>query len=278
MSKPVNLTIADVARETGVGTATLRAWEERHGFPAPLRLPGGQRRYGADDLFRIRRVIAERAAGATLAGAIAKATAEPAPSGSFFADLRWGATRLEPQVVSKRTMVALSHAIEDECSARAERAILVGAFQERRFYAQARNRWRDLSAGARRAVAFADFHTAREPFDGPAEVPITRSDALSREWAIVHLAPRSSVLFLGRELPGRGRRLDATRRFELVWTAEPAVVWDAVEAAARLAEGSAPSVARALRADLAEFAYPLPFDPGFVVALTNRMVGYLDRR
>jgi DICT domain-containing protein len=266
-----------VARATGVATATLRAWEERHGFPAPSRLPGGQRRYDEDDLARIRRVLAERAAGATLPGAIARAAAESSSSGSFFADLRWGTGRLEPQVVKKRTLVALSHAIEDVCSARAERGLLVGAFQERRFYAQSRSRWSDLADGARRAVVFADFEAASEPEAGPAEVPIPRRDALNREWAIVHLAPRSSVLLLARELPGGARRRDSARRFEVVWSPKPSLVYQALQAAVRMADRTAPSVARALRADLAECPSPLPLDPAFVVELTNRMVGYLDR-
>jgi DNA-binding transcriptional MerR regulator len=82
MSTHSNPTIAEVAREAGVSAATLRAWEERHGVPAPLRLPGGQRRYGEDELARIRRVLAERTAGATLAGAIARTAADDAASGS----------------------------------------------------------------------------------------------------------------------------------------------------------------------------------------------------
>ena len=277
MSKHPNLTIAEVARETGVSPATLRAWEERHGFPAPERLAGGQRRYGEEDLARIRRVLAEREAGATLASAVARAAVDDHPSASFFAELRSGSRSLQSQVVRKRTLVALSHAIEDECSLRAERGLLVGAFQERRFYADSRRRWRDLARGARRAVVFADFESAQTPARAPAEVPIPHDDAVGREWAIVHLAPRSSVLLLARELPGRPRRRDGERRFELVWSTDPPLVWDAIETAAGLAERTAPSVAAALREDLAAVSHPLGFDPAFVIALTNRMVGYLDR-
>jgi DICT domain-containing protein len=107
-------------------------------------------------------------------------------------------------------------------------------------------------------------------------VPIPRNDALGREWAIVHLAPRSSVLLLARELPRRGRARDVERRFELVWSTDPQLVWDAVETAARLAERTAPGVAAGLRDDLAAAPHPLGFDPAFAIALTNRMVGYVD--
>lgn len=276
MSK--HLTIAEVARETGLNPATLRAWENRHGFPRPRRLPGGHRRYRQDDVEAVRRVVAERAAGATLRGAIARAVAvEEETGGSFFAELRWGEQRLEPQVVTKTTLTAVSHAIEDECSARAERAVLVGAFQQRRFYERARRRWRDLAQGARRAVVFADFEHARCPEDEPAEVPIRHGDPLEREWVLIHLAPRSSVLLLGREVPGQTGCTDAARRFEFGWSAEPSPVRKALDVAVRLARKEAPAVGAALAADLEVLPPPLGLDPGFLTALTNRMVGYLDR-
>jgi len=273
-----DLSIAEMAEQTGVSAVTLRAWEQRHGFPAPERLAGGHRRYTPEDVTLVHRVLAERAAGSTLGGAIARARQdERRTGGSFFAEIHHGPSRIESQVVSKRTMIALSHAIEDESSARAERALLVGVFQEQRFFAAGRGRWRDLASGAQRAVVFSDFSTTRTPADGPAEVPMIASDALEQEWAVVVLAPRSSVLLLGRELPGERRRRDLARRFELVWSAAPAAVWAALETAVRLARRTAPSIALDLRADLNEFPYPLGPDPAFVTALTNRMVGYLDR-
>jgi len=278
LSRPPDLTIADVVDQTGVGAATLRAWEQRHGFPAPERLPGGHRRYTPEDVTLVRRVLAERTAGSTLGGAIARARQEESEAeGSFYAEARRSPVRAEPQVVSKRTMIALSHAIEDESSARAERSLLVGVFQERRFFAAARSRWLDLARGAQRAVVFADFPEARSPAHGPAEVPILSPDALEREWVVAVLAPRSSVLLVGRERPGERHRRDLDRRFELVWSAMPAVVWAALETAVRLAKRTAPSIALDLRADLNGFPNPLAPDPGFVTALTNRMVGYLDR-
>lgn len=39
-----------VTRRTGIGEHTLRAWERRFGFPAPLRLESGHRRYPADQV------------------------------------------------------------------------------------------------------------------------------------------------------------------------------------------------------------------------------------
>ena len=72
-----DLTITQLAGATGVSSATLRAWEERHDFPRPRRLDGGHRRYDPADVDAIRAVVAERASGATLRGAIDRVQARP---------------------------------------------------------------------------------------------------------------------------------------------------------------------------------------------------------
>lgn len=50
------LTIAAVERETGIGKDTLRAWERRYGFPAPVRNDRGDRAYTWAQVERLRRV------------------------------------------------------------------------------------------------------------------------------------------------------------------------------------------------------------------------------
>ncbi|MDB2447266.1 MerR family transcriptional regulator [bacterium] len=39
------MSIGDVARATGISVYKLRIWERRYGFPEPLKLPSGHRRY-----------------------------------------------------------------------------------------------------------------------------------------------------------------------------------------------------------------------------------------
>jgi MerR family transcriptional regulator, light-induced transcriptional regulator len=48
------LTIAAVARDTGLGKDTLRVWERRYGFPQPLRDSNGDRVYPAAQVLRLR--------------------------------------------------------------------------------------------------------------------------------------------------------------------------------------------------------------------------------
>src|SRR4051812_46463721 len=117
-----HLTIGAVAEQTGVSVAVLRSWEQRHGFPAPMRLASGHRRYTLEQVEEVRRVLRDRNAGMSLDAAIAgvagrAARVEP----SIFAGLRrtWG--ELPVHELSKRAMLAVSRAIEDECCAQADR-------------------------------------------------------------------------------------------------------------------------------------------------------------
>jgi methanogenic corrinoid protein MtbC1 len=48
------LSIAAVERETGLSKDTLRVWERRYGFPAPLRDALGERAYPADQVDKLR--------------------------------------------------------------------------------------------------------------------------------------------------------------------------------------------------------------------------------
>ncbi len=45
--------MAAVTTRTGIGQHTLRAWERRFGFPTPLRLPSGHRRYTDEQIARL---------------------------------------------------------------------------------------------------------------------------------------------------------------------------------------------------------------------------------
>jgi DNA-binding transcriptional MerR regulator/methylmalonyl-CoA mutase cobalamin-binding subunit len=68
-----DLSIGDVAKATGIGPDTIRAWERRFGRPKPIRLPSGHRRYSRHDVRWLRRV-AEALARGHRAGVVVPAT------------------------------------------------------------------------------------------------------------------------------------------------------------------------------------------------------------
>lgn len=273
------LSIGEVVRATGLGEATLRAWERRYGFPQPRREPSGHRRYAAEEVERILRVLAERERGIALPVAIERARLSSAGVPSLFARLRERRPDLQPMTVRKRHLTWLARAIEEESAARAERALLIGAFQRERFYRHSESRWRRLSDGADVAFVFADFDGVRQPNGAPAELPVDRSHPVSREWALVCEAPEHSACLVAWEPPGRIAGDDGDREFEVLLSVEPPVVREAAEAATALAAPLAPAVAEAARTYLEQLAPPRPDRQlRLSSAITARLLSSLERR
>ena len=271
------LTPRDVARRTGLSPATLRLWEQRYGFPRPARLPSGHRRSAGDELERLLEVQRERAEGRSLPAAIERALGSaPSTEESLFAGLRRRRPDLVPYLLAKRSLIALSHAIEDESCARADRGLLFGTFQEERFYRQAERRWRGLARTADAAVALAGFSEVREEEGAPTEVPLGRSAPAAREWGLIWDGPTYSACLAAWERPGQEGGADSERLFETIWTVEPELVREASRIAAGLAAQGAPHLSAALTEALA--GRPLPSHErrvGQVTALASRMVAYM---
>ena len=243
------IAIGELAARTGVEEGTLRMWERRHGFPEPQRLPSGHRRYRESDVEQIGRVLRERASGLSLAAAIERVATAGGTEQSVFAGIRARRPDLQPVALRKTALLALTHAIEDESCAQAERPLLFGSFQRERFFRQSQRRWRDFARTARLAAVFADFERARVPAGGPAELPIDRDGPLTREWAVVCEAPGHAVCVTGIELPAARRRRDPAREFEVIWSVEPDVVRAAADVCLGLLRASAPELADGIEDD-----------------------------
>jgi DICT domain-containing protein len=265
------LTIGQLAERTGLQPGTLRMWETRHGFPRAERLPSGHRRYPESEVVHVLEVVRSRDRGLSLTAAIERVTNDLVRTiPSIYAGLRRLRPDLHPYPVPKRLLVPISHAIEDECSARGERAVFVGSFQRERFYRQAERRWRGFARTAELAVALADFPELREPKDAPLEIPIERGHPLANEWAIVCDGPAFTACLAGWERPTPGERV-----FEMLWSVEPDVVREAARLGLELAARQLPSVAEE---EPERFREPPVADPGAVeraTAITNRMVAYM---
>jgi DICT domain-containing protein len=252
-------------------------WEARHGFPQPDRSDGGHRRYQPEEVDRVQRVAAERQAGLALPLAIRRVRdQEPLEDVSLFAELRRLHPELTPRTLTKRAMIGLSFAIEDETMARAERPILCGAFQRQRFYRQVQHRWQELARTAFASFVFADFTRVRRPATSPMEVPLASGSPMMREWLLVSWDQRLAVCLVGWELPEQRQPADSGRRFEAVWTLET----DLVRRAAHLCVGRVAGLAPALAATARERIDSLT-GPGAAeqlraaAALTTRMAEHL---
>jgi DICT domain-containing protein len=270
------LTIGELARQARISTQLVRAWEQRFGFPEPVRLPSGHRRYTDADVRSVRRVVEERDRGLRLEEAIATTlrSGQVGESSSVYAALSRRHPGLASYTLTKRTLLALSWAIEDEAVAQSSSGVLLGTFQRGRYYGQSRRRWEDLARTARATVAMADFD-AHDDEARPATVALPPDSPLLREWVVVHEAPDFAAALVAFELPGHGADGD-DRPFEALWSVEGDVVRDAavLTAQAGAAVGSHES-ARVLA--MLEEDRTLPHTaPAAATAVFNRMVAYTD--
>jgi MerR family transcriptional regulator, light-induced transcriptional regulator len=255
------LTIGDVAERTGARVGTLREWERRHGFPDPVRLPSGHRRYTEHHVTQIRDVLRRQRSGSSLPAAIAHARARQSSSGSLFAAVA-AASPQPPQRVSRRAMLALSRSIEDASASAGGPQQVVGSFQRRRVYDGCSTRWHELARGADLALAFADFEQVRR-LDGLIEVPLATASPLHREWAVVAAGDSFAACLVGWQWslgqPG----------FEAIWSVDGTVVATALQRAIDLAREWDPALELpdSVTVDVAHRS---------AEAVLSRVVGHLD--
>ncbi len=273
MTSP-ELSTAQLSAKTGLPAGTLRMWESRHGFPSPARLPGGHRRYSQRDAEAVLEVLRLREQGLSLPAAIERARRQEQPSErSVFAGLRRRRPDLAATVSQKRLLVAMSHAIEDECLAHAGRGLVFGSFQRREYFQAAEPRWRELARTARLAVAVADFPELAEPDLAAAQVPLHIHHPMVREWTVIVDAPGAHACLTAWEHPGNGALGDNDRQFEVIWSFEREIVRAASEVAAELLNDLAPDIAARIPDAVADGSGSDGLR--FGSALAHRMVEYV---
>ncbi len=270
------LPISEVAERTGVAAGTIRMWEQRYGFPNPARTPSGYRVYSADDVDAVRRVVEFRREGISVAAAIERARSAPinAHPTIFGSVPHEGRTRR----LRKRTLIALSRAIEDQTMASASQPVILGAFQRVQHYRSVAHRYQRMALSADLAAVFADFERPGELRSGvPVEVPIESEAAIGHEWAVVIDAPGFGVCLSAWEPPvSNPPDDDRDRIFEAFWTLDPETVREATRAGARIARDYAPAVADRIDSLLESRAHAPAASSAALEALTGRMVAYLE--
>ena len=277
-----DLSIRDVAERTGLAAGTIRMWEQRYGSPRPRRLPSGYRAYDEVELEVLMRAVAYRERGLSIPAALARAreTAAETDRPSIFAAVATAQRAPRTHVLRKRTLLSLSRAIEDETLAHAAAPICFGAFQKERFYRPVEHRYRRIASNADATVVFADFPRVRTEEGEPVEIPLDDDEALGNEWALIVDAPGYAATLLAWERPDgpdRSGPHEADRRFEAMWTVDPEVVRRATTVAARLAARRDASLGQRLDDLLADRPLAVESPAPALTALTNRMVGYLER-
>jgi DICT domain-containing protein len=275
------LAIKDVAQRTGIAAGTIRMWEQRYGFPEPDRTTAGYRLYGEDDVEALRRVLALRERGLSVPAAVQRVRGSEMGTDrpSLFGALSGGEQPVSSQLLTKRTLLAISRAIEDETMSRAASPVVFGAFQREGNYRAVEHRYRAMARTADAVVVFADFEHLDARDGEIAEVPLEAGDALGNEWAVVIDAPGYSACLLAweRPLPRSAERVpDRERTFETLWTLDPRMVRRASEVGAALARRADDSLGERIEGLLAERPLAMEHPAPSLTSVTNRIVGYLD--
>ena len=272
------LAIREVAERTGMNAGTIRMWEQRYGFPVPQRTSAGYRRYRQSDVEALQRVLVYKEGGLSVPAALERARAASAAAArpSLFAAIA-SSGRVPARVLRKRTLLAISHAFEDETLARAAGAVIVGAFQNERNYRAAEHRYRRLASVADLTVVLADFAEVSGGEGTPIQVPLRAEEAIAHEWAVVIDSPSFSACLLAWEPPvASPPERDADRRFETYWSLDPEVVRRAAVAAAELIRGEAPEISARMTRQLSERPLAVDGPAPSLEAVMARAIDYLE--
>lgn len=271
-----HLSTADVAHATNLAETTLRMWESRYGFPSPARLPSGHRRYSVEDVERLQQILRLRSSGLSLRGAIERVqSGSDEVAASVFGSVRRKAG-LSAQSFTGRHLGALLRAVEDEALAGGVPPIIVRGLGRRVDLASDACRRASLARSAEFAVTLA-CSEPRSPIARTPGVTWLRVDnPLGCERFVACERAGLQVCFAGWEAPGQDELPVDERRYETVWTADPASVRDALESALHHARATSdePERIAELLVRLEHRPPVTELDPHGLTALVSRMIGY----
>jgi DICT domain-containing protein/signal transduction histidine kinase len=131
-----------------------------------------------------------------------------------------------PQMYFKSSLIALSHAMEDQVLAGADAPLIIATFQRERFYRQEAHRYRRIAEKTDQVYVLAAPEADFKNHSGVYEtIAFDSTDALAQEWHLVVIGQSGANCLICRERPAStgetfGLTLDSSRRFEGIWTFE----------------------------------------------------------
>ncbi|WP_308290769.1 DICT sensory domain-containing protein [Micromonospora sp. RL09-050-HVF-A] len=106
-----------------------------------------------------------------------------------------------PELLTKRSLVTVSHAIERSALATAEDGplVVIALFQRMPYFQRERARYTRIAAGAAVTVVGLVGQTPPELPDGAYPVALEETEELAREWSVVALTPRFGASLVARD-------------------------------------------------------------------------------
>lgn len=163
-------------------------------------------------------------------------------STSVLSDLLQNLPQLRSQIYFKASLIALSHAMEDQVlAADSEQPLLIASFQSERYYRQEAYRYRRIAQRSNQVYVLAapetDFTNSSEYYETVAFDP--EKDALGQEWHLVVIAQHYASCVVCRERPINLEQhssaslsttdIDPARQFEGFWSSAREVTCKAAD-------------------------------------------------
>ena len=132
---------------------------------------------------------------------------------------------LRPQIYFKSSLIALSHAIEDQVLAGEEGPLVIACFQKERFYRQEAQRYRRIGSRSEQVYVLASPETEFKNSSGIHEsIAFAPTDGLALEWHLVVIAKKYAACLACREKEAgttsllQSAAMDQARSFDGIWT------------------------------------------------------------
>lgn len=155
---------------------------------------------------------------------------------SVLADLLQAMPQLQLQVYFKSSLIALSHAIEDQVLAGSTQPLVIACFQKERFYLQEVHRYQRIAEKTSQVYLLAapekDFQNSSDRYE---TIALSPEDGLSQEWNLVVIGQNYANCLICREetLPSPenpdAEEGDQSRRFEGIWSFDREICQKAAE-------------------------------------------------
>ncbi|WP_310485243.1 DICT sensory domain-containing protein [Chamaesiphon sp. VAR_48_metabat_403] len=196
--------------------------------------------------------------------------------------------QLRSHLYFKSSLTALSHAMEDRVLAGTDRPLLIASFQQEKFYRQEAHRYRRLGEISDQVYVLAAPDAEFSRVEEYELVPFTNTDALASEWHLIAIGAQSAACLICREkiatpsdttvLP----EIDASRRFEGIWTFDRQVTIAAAHILLDRIQGYRPDLAAKIVQAKQEYLIAVPTIPhdhsASADAFVQRLVTYLQAR
>ncbi len=141
-----------------------------------------------------------------------------------------------PQMYFKSSLTALSHAMEDRVLADSDDPLVIASFQKERYYRQEAHRYSRIAAKTDQvyvlAAPEAEFRNSSQGYE---TIAFNEQDSLNHEWHLIVIGKQYSCCLICGEKNNvphtkpASLAMEASRRFEGIWTFDPQVTVKAAE-------------------------------------------------